>query len=307
MPEDFGLPLLEAARLTGTTIGAEREPLDKYVMANGLRLHYLDWGGEGKPWMLCLHGGSQNAHMWDFTALALCDRYHVIALDQRGHGDSQWAPDGNYHFESHQKDIEAFTDELGMGRFVLIGLSMGGRNAFTYAAHHPEQVRALVVVDVGPEINRGEASQRINNFVTGPDLLDSFEAFVERTKRYLPTRPEWQIRGSLHHNLKQLPDGKWTWKYDSVFRDQGRRARRMDGHDTAEAWATWKQIRSPVLIVRGGDSDILPVATAEKMRIALAQSKLVTVPKAGHLVSGDNPVAWEQTLRAFLQEIEGRA
>ena len=81
MSVDFGLSLLEAARRVGVHVADEREAADQYVEVNGLTLHYLDWGGEGKPWMLCLHGAAQNAHMWDFTGLAFCDRYHILALD----------------------------------------------------------------------------------------------------------------------------------------------------------------------------------------------------------------------------------
>ncbi|MBI4234261.1 MAG: alpha/beta hydrolase [Chloroflexi bacterium] len=304
MPEDFGLHLLEAARLSGTTVAEPREAQDRYVVANGLRLHYLDWGGDGKPWMLCLHGGSQNAHMWDFTALAFCDRYHIIALDQRGHGDSQWAPDGDYGIEAHQRDIAAFVDALGMDRFVLVGLSMGGRNAYTFAAGHPDRVRALAVVDVGPEIRR-QGAERIGQFVTQDDELDSFEAFVQRTKQYNFRRPEWQIRGSLRHNLKQLPSGRWTWKYDRVLRDPARRARRP-AVASPSSWEAWSSIRCPVLLARGGESDILAPEVAQRMQATLPGVRLVEVPGAGHLVPGDNPVGWEQALRAFLQDLGGR-
>ena len=301
--EDFGLSLVEAARRSGVTVAETREPQDKYVEANGLRLHYLDWGGDGKPMMLCLHGGSQNAHMWDFTALAFCHRYHILSLDQRGHGDSQWAPDGDYSTEAHQQDISAFVDALGLEPFVLVGLSMGGINSYTFTSNNPQKVRALVVVDIGPETRR-EGGQRITRFVTQDDVLDSFEAFVQRTQQYNFRRPQWQIRGSLRHNLRQLPDGRWTWKYDTALRDPERRARRGQIGDAASRWALWEGIRCPTLLVRGAVSDILDAEVAQQMQKRLPGSRLVEVSGAGHLVPGDNPPDFEKALGAFLDEIE---
>ncbi|MCS7207822.1 MAG: alpha/beta hydrolase [Dehalococcoidia bacterium] len=296
----FGLPLLEAARRAGVTIAdPHRQPTDRWIDLRGLRFHYLDWGGEGLPVMLCLHGVAQNAHMWDFTALALCTRYRILALDQRGHGDTSWAPDGDYSLDAFVADLDAFVNALDLRDITLVGLSMGGRNAFVYAARYPQRVRTLVVADTGPEVNRA-GTDRIGRFMASADVLDSFDAFVERTKRYNPLRPEWLIRGSLRHNLKQLPDGRWTWKYDPALRDPTQRIRRMAPSDTL--WEAWRALRCPVLLVRGAESDVLAPHTAQEMAKALPHCQLVTIPQAGHLVPGDNPPAWEQALTAFLTQ-----
>ncbi|MBI4336955.1 MAG: alpha/beta hydrolase [Chloroflexi bacterium] len=305
MAEDFGLPLLEAARRAGTTVAEERQPKDRFVQVNGLKLHYLDWGGRNEPVVLCLHGFAQNAHTWDFAALALCQRYHMLALDQRGHGDSAWAPDGDYSQEAQVRDAEEFVRVLGLQRFLLMGLSMGGRNAYLYAARHPEQVQALVVVDTGPETRR-QGVQRITSFVAQDDVLDSFEAFVQRTRGYQPNRPEWQVRGSLKHNLKRIEDGRWTWKYDAVLRDPQYRLRRQQMLAPEAAWQAWGQIRCPTLIVRGAESDILDASVAQRMQQGRASCHLVEVPKAGHLVPGDNPAGFEQALMPFLAKLEGQ-
>ncbi|MFN3974679.1 MAG: alpha/beta fold hydrolase [Dehalococcoidia bacterium] len=299
--ERFGLPLLEAARRAGVTIAApQREPADRWIDLRGLRFHYLDWGGEGLPWMLCLHGAAQNAHMWDFTALALCTRYHILALDQRGHGDSSWAPDGDYSLDAFIADLDAFVSTLGLKDITLVGLSMGGRNAFVYASRYPHNVRALVVADTGPEINRA-GGDRIGRFMAMEDVLDSFEEFVERNLRHNPLRPAWMVRGSLRHNLVQRPDGRWTWKYDPAFRDPTRRTRRVANSDAL--WEAWRSLRCPVLLVRGGESDVLAPQTAQRMVETLPQCRLVTIPRAGHLVPGDNPPAWEKAVTAFLAEV----
>ena len=306
MSVDYGLSLLDAAKEVGVHVADAREPEDRYVDVDGLKLHYLDWGGDGKPKMLCLHGAAQNAHMWDFTALAYCDRYHVLSLDQRGHGDSGWAPDEDYGRDAHQRDISGFVEALGLDNFVLVGLSMGGSNAITYTAGHPDKVRALVAVDIGPETRR-EGVERIGEFVTQEDVLDSFDAFVDRTQRYSPLRPAWQIRGSLQHNLRQLPDGRWTWKYDPVLRDPQRRALRMQGPGPEERWATWERVQCPTLIVRGGESDVLSADVAQRMQQRLPGSRLVEVARAGHRVPGDNPVDFERALGEFLKEMDNAA
>jgi pimeloyl-ACP methyl ester carboxylesterase len=303
LAEDFGLPLIEAARRSGVTVARNEAFEDMHVTLNGLRFHYLDWGGAEKPGMLCLHGRAQNAHMWDFTALAFGVRYRILAVDQRGHGDSQWARDGDYGEEAHQRDLSAYVDALGVEALILVGLSMGGRNAMTYAAQNPRKVRALVVVDIGPETRR-QGVERIRRFVAGADVEDSFEAFVQRAQRYNPRRAAWQIRGSLRHNLRQLPDGRWTWKYDPVLRAPGSLASASQDQDPAHRWALWDRIQCPVLIVRGSQSDVLAPEVALRMHQRLPQSRLVEVPGAGHLVPGDNPTGFEQALGAFLAEVE---
>lgn len=290
-----GMTVFAAARAAGVTFTTEVLPEDKFVQANGMRLHYLDWGNHDKPKMLMLHGGAQSAHSWDFFALAMRDHFHIVALDQRGHGDSDWSEAGDYATPFYVADINAFTDLIGFDRFVLIGLSMGGRNAYGFTATYPEKVQRLIVIDVGPDM-QAEGRRHIREFLEGTETFDSFDWLVERVKRYNPRRPEEQIRGSLLNNLKQMPDGRWTWKHDrrrGIRRDSG-------GELNEAAWEDLARITTPTLIVRGAESNMLSPETATKMRHAVQNSQLVEVPKAGHLVQGDNPVGFEEVVRQFL-------
>jgi pimeloyl-ACP methyl ester carboxylesterase len=287
--------VFDAARAAGVTFTAEVLPEDKFVRANGMRLHYLDWGNHDQPKMLLLHGGAQSAHSWDFFALAMRDHFHIVALDQRGHGDSDWSEAGDYDTAFHVADIQAFTEALGFDTFILIGLSMGGRNAYSFAAMSPAKVQRLVVVDVGPDV-QAEGRRHIREFLEGTETFESFDWLVERVQRFNPRRPEAQIRGSLLNNLKQLEDGRWTWKHDrrrGIRRDSG-------GELTAAAWADLARIQAPTLIVRGAESNMLSLETATRMHRTLKNSQLVEVPHAGHLVQGDNPVGFERVVRAFL-------
>lgn len=277
----------------------ERRPRDCYVTANGLRLHYLDWGNEAAPPLLLLHGGMQTAHTWDFFAASVCDRYHVVALDQRGHGDSDWAPDGYYGRDAYLADLDAFTRAIALAPFGLIGLSMGGRNAIHFAATYPERVRALVACDVGPEV-RPEGVEAIRRFALMPDELDTFEDFVQRAHEFNPRRSRESLRGSLAHSLKQLPNGKWTWKYDRIFRDPVRRPQPTTG-ERATLWSYLEKIACPTLVVIGAQSDVMSPEVGERMlRVLPPQSELAIVPNAGHVIHGDNPEGFERVVSPFL-------
>ena len=300
-----GLSLHEAARAMGVKFTEEFAPLDRFVESNGMRFHYLEWGNPDNPPALLLHGFAQTCHSWDFVALSLSDRFHVRVLDQRGHGDSDWAPDGDYTPETQQKDIQGVVEALDLRDFLLMGLSMGGRNSFTYASNHPERVKALVIVDAAPQ-NMAVGGQNIRRFVEGDDELPSMEAFVERVLEYNPRRDRNQVRGSIRHNLKQLPNGNWTWKYDKALRDPDR-ARRPDPGSADRLWGYLGRLQCPTLVVRGGQSDIVALNTADEMHQRIPNGKVVTVEKAGHLVPGDNPAGFQQAVLTFLDELNSGA
>lgn len=293
-----GLSLHDAARAMGVRFANDNAPQDKFVTANGMRFHYLEWGSAANPPMLLLHGFAQTCHSWDFVALGFSDDYRVIVLDQRGHGDSDWAADGDYSPETQQNDISAVVSEIGLEDFTLMGLSMGGRNSFTYAANNPDRVRALVIVDAGPQ-NMQQGTQNIRNFVQQDDELDSVDAFVERVLKYNPRRPPEQIRGSIMHNLKQLPNGKWTWKYDKRLRRPGRRMG-SDPETEKRLWGYLEALQCPTLLVRGGASDIIAMDTADKMHAVIPNSQLATIEGAGHLVMGDSPAGFQRAVSEFL-------
>ena len=295
------LSLYDAARAMGVKFTNENAPLDKFVNANGMRFHYLEWGNPDNPPMLLLHGFAQTCHSWDFVALGFSDNYRVIVLDQRGHGDSDWAADGDYSPETQQKDISGVVNELGLENFVLMGLSMGGRNSFTYAANNSGKVKALVVVDAAPQ-NMQQGTQNIRSFVQQDDELDSVDAFVERVLQYNPRRDPQQVRGSILHNLKELPNGKWTWKYDRALRSPGRRMG-SDAETEKRLWGYLETLQCPTLLVRGGASDIVAMDTADRMHKAIPNSRIATIEGAGHLVMGDSPSGFQAAVTEFLASL----
>jgi pimeloyl-ACP methyl ester carboxylesterase len=271
---------------------ASGEYTDKTVTLGSLKFHYMDWGNTRAQPMLLLHGGGQTAHSWDEFSRAMHDRYHVVALDQRGHGDSQWSPRRIYSLAAQVRDVTRFVEHLKLKNIILIGLSMGGRNAIAYAALHPEKLARLVIVDIGPE-TMARGGQNRQAFVQ-EDVQPSFEAFVERAHRFNPRRPIEQLRERLQWNLRQLPDGRWTWKYDLHGRGAHSPRARVD------LWPHVARIKTPTLIVRGAESDTLAPDAAERLQAAIEGSRYTVVPNAGHTVPGDNPPGFLKAVEDFL-------
>ena len=275
---------------------------DETVALNGLRFHYLDWGAAGKPPLLLLHGGMQNAHTWDITAVALKRDYHVVALDLRGHGDSAWSDEGDYSHVTHARDVGGLIDHLGWDNVTLIGLSLGGLAAMRFASEHSDKLAAFVIVDVGPELNQSGVG-RIINFTGGPAELDSIDDFIRRAIEYNPRRKAEQLRYSLTHNLRLLENGKYTWKYD---RRIGRARARVPGESVPvqfeDMWETLRSITCPTLVVRGAKSDVFAEETGRRMAETIPDCRFVTVPDAGHTVPMDNAPGFLKVLQTFLNE-----
>jgi len=271
-------------------------PSERIMEVDGLRFRYLDWGNERLQPILFLHGGALTAHTWDLCCLALRNEFHCLALDQRGHGDTDWAPDADYSIAAQREDVRGFVDNLGLDRFVLAGMSMGAINALAFAIHYPEKLSQLVIIDAGPEIRR-PGSHRIRDFVNGGANPESLNAIIERALAFNPRRDPKILRRSLMHNLRQQTDGNWVWKYDR------RRFQQMGDQHTAERRGLadgLAKITCPTLVVRGAESDVFHDEDAERLAQRLPDGRWVTIPKAGHTVQGDNPKDLAEALREFL-------
>lgn len=276
-------------------------PRDGTLQGAGLRLHYLDWGGAGSRALLFLHGGGLTAHTWDAVCGALREDHRCVALDLRGHGDSEWSADGAYALDDHAADVAATLEHLGLGRFVLVGMSLGGANALAWAAQHSRRLAGLVLVDVGPE-TRSEGVRKIQAFTSETTPLASVDEFIERALAFNPRRNRELLRRSLLHNLRRMPDGRWMWKYDQRHRgtvDPGAYERRRD-----LLWDAVAKVQCPTLVVRGAQSDVFHDEDAERLAAALARGRWVRVENAGHTVQGDNPAGLLTELRAFLGELD---
>jgi esterase len=288
-----------AAEVAGLEVPHFTLPESHDIVVNRMRFHYLDWGTKGRHPILFLHGGGLNAHTWDLVCLALRDEYHCVALDQRGHGDSEWSPVGDYSLPSQVRDIEGFIEKLGLSRPLVVGHSMGGFAAMAYTARFARRMAGLVLVDVAPELNP-KGTARIRNFLAQDRELDSVEAFVERAMAFNPLRNPALLRRSLLHNLRQLPNGKWTWKHDPNRvrpTPESMRARQE------EIMREVNHMACPTLILRGAHSDVLSDAGAERFARALPDGRWLRVEGAAHTVQGDNPRGLVEAMRPFMGEI----
>jgi pimeloyl-ACP methyl ester carboxylesterase len=278
-------------------------PGSHHVVLGGMRLHYLDWGTRGLSPILFLHGGALTAHTWDVVCLAMRDDFHCIALDQRGHGDSEWSPVMDYMPETHRADIERLVDLLGFDRFILVGQSMGGLNSFVYAQRHAARLAALVIIDTGPKIHL-EGARRIGDFVADTVELDSIDDFVTRAVAFNPHRDPRLLRRSLLHNLRRRPNGKWVRKNDT------RHYPEFDVDEVTrhaiERFREASVVTCPTLVVRGAKSDLFHDEDAAAFAAMLPNGRWTRIENAGHTVQGDNPRALVEALRKFFGEVAPR-
>ena len=276
-----------------TTVKAQ----EKHVTVNGVRLRYLDWGTEGKMPLVCLHGHTGQAHIWDEFAEVMAPHYHVLAVDQRGHGDSERADTG-YARDRFVEDLAAFVDSLGLSRFVLSGLSMGGWHSLLYTAEHPERVERIIIVDIGPEPSPDAAADRATRPPT-PMEFPSLDAAIQWMRAGNPWASDARLRKDAEDKMKQRDDGKWTWKADSsLFNVQ-----LPDMTDPGLIGRYWKAVETipcPILEVRGTESDLVSDDVIQRMIKQGKQFSSVDVVGAGHVVTVDKPFEFIEVTRAFL-------
>src|SRR6266849_6443553 len=192
------------------------QPKSMRVSVNGLELRYLDWGNAGATAVVCVHGYTSSAKPFNGLARHFHDRFHIVAPDVRGHGESAWSPDGAYQYADQMSDLAALVDSLGIERFVLIGTSMGGIIAMAHAAQHADRLRGLVLNDIGPEVEAG--SSRITGLVRSRPAdfasLDEAMEYRRQTSPITAGRPLEDQRETALGVLRQQPDGRWAWKMD---------------------------------------------------------------------------------------------
>jgi len=265
------------------------------IAAAGLRLNCLDYGGDANPALLFLHGGSAHAHWWDYTAPNLTDQWHPLAIDQRGHGDSDWSEQWSYGSSHYVEDIHAIVSNWKHGAPVLIGHSMGCHNALLYAATHPDSPRAIVVVDIAPDYSqravdflRTFADKSPRRFASFDEACANFRLLPRETK----ATPE-VLRHLAKFTFKQLDDGSWTHKLD----------RRTLIREPIDIWPILQNVRCPALIVKVSDSFVLDREVARQMASKMARGTMTEVGNSFHHVMLDNPVAFVKTLREFLSSL----
>jgi len=272
------------------------DTIDAEITANGLQFHYREWGDPNAPPVLILHGITGHSWEWDTVARALSSDFHVIALDQRGHGASDWTD--SYAPEAMADDIGAVLAELGIGRVKLVGHSMGAINSYLFAGRNPRAVERLVIADVSPDSLTEDAEEMLRTALsawaaasfTTPD--DAFAEWRENS----PLATDHGLRLYVNHNLTRRGDGRFVWRFDAA---------RLSGFIDAlppaeEQWQAIRNVDCPVLVLRGGESDLFSHEAAGRLSQRLLYATLAEIPHAGHDIHIDRPDLTIQAIRGFL-------
>ena len=273
------------------------EPQDRTVDIGGLKMHYLDWGNSAKTAVVLLHGLRGHAHSWDDVSAALSADFHMLALDQRGRGGTDWAPDGDYGVDAFVGDLVGFCRAVGLQKFILIGHSMGARNAMAFADTHAHMLDKLVLSEFGPQVNPKGGQRIAKELIDVPeefDTLDDAIAYMTQFNRYASASV---MHRREYYATRALPDGRIGWRYDREIREARRRG---DPIPPLDLWPALEKITCPTLVVRATETDILDRDVAQRMIETIAEARLVEIERAEHMVFEDNPEDFIAAVRAFL-------
>jgi pimeloyl-ACP methyl ester carboxylesterase len=276
-------------------------PASQFVTASGLRLHHLDWGGAGRPALVLLHGIRLHAHVWGHFCRAFRDRFHILALDQRGHGDSAWAPADHYHLHDYTEDLREVLAARNLHRVTLIGHSLGARVCMLFAHLHPERVERLVLVDMGAGLPAAVGNVDFSRLTETPpprDFASPAEA-AAYLAGILRLAPRELIEESAVHGLRLRDDGRYAWKYDPVL---GGRPQPRPGTREWDLWEAVKTIACPTLLLHGQFSQVVTEDIAQRMGREMPDCRVERVDRAGHALFTDQPEAFARGVGRFLAE-----
>ncbi|PKV83311.1 alpha/beta fold hydrolase [Streptomyces sp. TLI_146] len=277
-----------------------------FVGRGGIRIAADVWGAASSPPLVLLHGGGQTRHTWDRTGPRLAaSGWRVTAPDLRGHGASGWSADGDYNLDLFADDVRALVAELGE-RPVLVGASLGGLSSLLAAGEVPRAaIRALVLVDVAHRPDPRGVRRIVEFMRRWPDGFAGVEEAAAAVSASLPHRPSPDDPESIRKNLRRQGD-RWVWHWDPRMLDSfegrtdppGMAERLLDAARRADV---------PILLVRGGISDVVREDIAEEFCDAVPHARRIDVADAGHMVAGDRNEHFIDAIVPFLEGIERTA
>jgi non-heme chloroperoxidase len=253
--------------------------------ADGIKLAGDSWGNPDGPLVVLQHGGGQTRHAWGGTGELLgAAGYHAVAYDARGHGDSDWAADGQYDEDVMVRDLACIVAALGGRPAVLVGASLGGATSLVAVGESHLKARALILVDIVPA-TEPQGVAKIKSFMEQkPEGFDSLDEVLEAISSYRPQRRRQRRLDGLAKNVRLGTDGKYHWHWDPRFLS-GRNFDIKQRHQRLGACA--RRLTLPTLLVRGGQSDVVSEEGVREFRTMCPHSEYVNVTEAGHMVAGD--------------------
>lgn len=279
-------------------MGENNVPESKFVQANGLRLHYLDWGNPAGQPVVMLHGIRLHAHCWNDFSRRLGGRYRVIALDARGHGDSDWSPEQDYSLDTLCEDLAAVLGAQDLPPALVIGHSMGARTAMLYTHLHPTQVARLVLVDMGPALPESIAKidfSRVTQTAPPKDFASHEEA-TDYLAAILRLAPREMVVESVVHGMRQREDGRYVWKYDPALSGPPRPA---PGEREWDLWEAALAISCPTLLLHGENSGVVTPEIAARMGSEMKDCRVEMVKNAGHALFTEQPAVFAESVERF--------
>lgn len=268
-------------------------------MVNGLKLHYLYWkGADSGTIILLLHGFMGHARVWDDLALALASRYHVLALDQRGHGDSDWSEGACYSIEQHFADLCVFIDSLQIDKLILLGHSMGGRNALFYTACRPEKVDRLILVDTRLG-NSQEATLALENQMkTLPIRTKKIRAVDDALHRLYPYLSKGACNHIAKHGYRRNHAGwlvpKYDWRMSRQLKAKGDTTSDLDFRQMMN------NLACPTLYIKGKESPFVSEKEFHGLRRAKNAVSFQVIPQSSHMPAQENPGFFKKAVLEFL-------
>ncbi len=284
-------------------------PTSNSFISQRLRLHYVDWGNSEAPPLILQHGGRDHCRSWDWVADELRKDWHVICPDLRGHGDSQWSPEGNYAMDAFVYDFAQLIHMLGYDQVTIIAHSLGGNIATRYTGLYPEKVSKLVNIEgLGPpqdleaQMNAGGLSDRMRRWIEDkrkasgrtPRRYDSIKAAYARMKEENTFLTDEQARHLTIHGASRNEDGTWSWKFDNYLNVWS-----TSDISYEEKEKLWRQITCPVLLLWGLDSFANSPREDGRME-NLPTASLIEYENAGHWLHHDQFERFIGDVREFL-------
>ncbi len=272
-----------------------------FLTRGGLTLRADSFGDPDAPAVVLLHGGGQTRHAWRGTGAALGRAgWRAIAVDMRGHGDSDWSPDADYRldaFASDVRDIAATFDAPP----VLVGASLGGMSSLLAISEEPRAAAAaLVLVDVAHRFNENGTDKIMAFMQSAPEGFASPAEAAAAVAAYLPHRDVPADGSGLARNLR-LVDGRWHWHWDPrMLGATGVAADRASGQMPGRMRAASEALEIPTLLVRGGVSEVLSAEIAQEFGGLVPHAEIVDVSGAHHMVAGDDNDSFTAAVSGFL-------
>lgn len=285
----------------GTRLAGTPDPMHVWAGADGIRIAGDSWGDPDAPLILLLHGGGQTRHAWRGTAERLgADGYYAVTFDARGHGDSDWSPNGDYSQDAMVRDLQCIVEALGGRQPVLAGASIGGGTCLVAAGEQHVAAGALILVDIVPHTEQA-GFDRVSAFMEqNPEGFESLEEVAEAIARFRPQRARTPNVRGLAKNVRQGEDGRFRWHWDPRLLD----SRRKDLETRYERLSSCaRRLTVPTLLVRGGSSDFVSEAGAHEFLEMCPHAEYVNVMNAGHMLAGDRNDAFGQAAASFLSRV----